>query len=142
LKIITYDAISTYRVPGIGRSLREVANNFGLVPTISINDLIRTADLRVPQIEYFNIGGKVNINVNINEPETTLSWKVNNCENACTKNIRTNPDRPDSNFSDVKSQGSADITVHGKTEYTLSATRLDTSQTSEARVTADFVIEG
>lgn len=139
MKVITYDAISTYRVPGIGKSLREVVNNFGLVTPISINYLIRIADLRVPHIEFFKA---VPVEVNINHPKTTLSWKVNNCENACSINIRTNPDHPDSNFSSLQSQGSVQVNVHDKTEYTLSATRLDTSQASEAKVTAEIFIEG
>jgi hypothetical protein len=47
-KIITKDSIGTLTRQGIGNSLRTVSKEFGLIPPISIIDLIRLANSKVP----------------------------------------------------------------------------------------------
>ena len=119
MKIITRDSIGSLRLAEIGKSLRGVAEEFGLKPPISVINLVRLAELPPPEIKVF----KADPNVVSPDTKTTLRWQVLNCENSCTISISAIPPLGpnDPSGTSLNAFGSLQVSVSSNTEYTLNA---------------------
>jgi hypothetical protein len=121
MRIITKEWINQFAfIDHKFASLRELSKRFGVMPPISVIDLIRIADLPPPVIEIFKaVPNSVNPN-----SQSKIKWKVKNCENACIITLAQRVESTgNSSFISTRlpSEGSLNVTVPSTTFYTLRA---------------------
>ena len=107
--------------PEAPAGLRDLANCFNQIPPVSVKNLIRLAELPDPKIKFFE-ANPMDVEPN---SKSTLRWAVENCENACSIEIRKrviNSGQSSKVSDGLKNPGSLEVTVPSNTEYTITAT--------------------